>query len=94
MTPLVSKASTPQRCCRDYSKETIISCQRLAARRNNGAKPEGDGTPTVTSGQYGRRGIYVSAASDFQDGGIVALRELSDRFIPSSSSFLRCLHLR
>ena len=48
ITPLVSKAWTLQRCGRDYSKWTGISCQRSAARRNNGAKPDDDDTPTVT----------------------------------------------
>ena len=60
ITPLVSKAWTPQRCGRDYSKESGISCQRSAVRRNNGAKPECDDTPTVTSRQYGRRVVLVS----------------------------------
>ena len=41
-TPLPSKASIPQLCGRDYTKETGISCQHSAAPRNNGAKPEGD----------------------------------------------------
>ena len=35
--PLLSKIKTTHRCCLDYSKETGISCQRSAARRNNGA---------------------------------------------------------
>ena len=39
-TPLASQAYIPQRCGRDYSKDTGISCQRSAARLSNGAKPE------------------------------------------------------
>ena len=40
-TPLASKAYIPQRCGRDYIKETGIFFQHSAARRGNGAKPEG-----------------------------------------------------
>ena len=40
-TPLASKASIPQRCGRNYIKETGIFFQHSAARRGNGAKPEG-----------------------------------------------------
>ena len=40
-TPLASKALFPQRCGRDYTKESSIFFQHSAARRGNGAKPEG-----------------------------------------------------
>ena len=39
-TPLGSKAQIPQRCGRDYIKETGISRQHSAARHSNGGKPE------------------------------------------------------
>ena len=39
-TPLASKAQIPLQCGRDYTKETGISHQHLAARHNNGGKPE------------------------------------------------------
>ena len=40
-TQLQSKAYIPQRCGRDYIKETGIFFQHSAARRANGATPEG-----------------------------------------------------
>ena len=39
-TPLASQAQIPQRCGRDYIKETAISRQNSAARHINGGKPE------------------------------------------------------
>ena len=40
-TPLTSNAYIPQRCGRGYIKETGIFFKHSAARRGNGAKPEG-----------------------------------------------------
>ena len=67
-TPLASKAYIPQRCGRDYTKETGISRQHPAARRGNGANRKTCHNNTVTSRQYGRRAIYVSGDVRFQDG--------------------------
>ena len=67
-TPLASKAHIPQRCGRDYTKETAIFRQHPAARRGNGANRKTCHNNTVTSRQYGRRAIYVSGEVIFQDG--------------------------
>ena len=69
-TPLESKAHIPQRCGRDYTKETAIFRQHPAARRGNGANRKTCHNNTVTSRQYGRRAIYVSGDVRFQDGDI------------------------
>ena len=71
-TPLASKASMPQRCGRDYSKEASNPCKRSAARRRNDVKT-GSNRPTVTSRQYGRRAVFVSGDVRFQDGDVVDL---------------------
>ena len=53
-----------------------------------------DVTIGVSSRQYGGRAIFVSGDARFQDGDIGDLSELKGRFLPSFSSFFRCLHLR
>ena len=75
-TPLASKAHIPQRCGRDYTKETGISRQHPAARRGNGANRKTCHNNTVTSRQYGRRAIYVSGDVRFQDGDAFDLGKL------------------
>ena len=75
-TPLASKAHIPQRCGRDYTKETAISRQHPAAPRGNGANRKTCHNNTVTSRQYGRRAIYVSGDIRFQDSDAFDLGKL------------------
>ena len=81
-TPLASKAHIPQRCGRDYTKETSISRQHPAARRGNGANRKTCHNNTVTSCQYGRRAIYVSGDVRFQDGDAFDLGKLGGGTFP------------
>ena len=93
ITALVSKAYTTQRCCRDYSKETAISCQSSAARRNNGANRK---TTTHLLWRHDNTVDALSsflATTDLQNGGIFDLGELWSR-LTSYSSFLPWLRLR
>ena len=81
-TPLASKAHIPQRCGRDYTKETGISRQHPAARRCSGANRKTCHNNTVTSRQYGRRAIYVFGYVRFQDGDAFDLGKLGGGTFP------------
>ena len=81
-TPLASKAQIPQRCGRDYTKETGISRQHSAARRGNGANRKTCHNNTVTSRQYGRRAISVSGDVRFQDGDAFDLGKMGGGTFP------------
>ena len=66
----------PQRCGRDYAKETGISHQHSAVRRGNGAKPEEASQQYSDVTLYGRRAMFVSSDVRFQDGDAVDLGKL------------------
>ena len=91
-TPLASKAQIPQRCGRDYTKETGVSRQHSAARHTvMAANRKTRHNNTMTSRQYGRRAIYVPRDVRFQDGDTVDLKNWGGvLFLPSFPSFFQC----
>ena len=91
-TPLATKAQIPQRCGRDYTKETGISRQHSGARHSNGGKPEdapqlyGDVTTILQTRHLrsSRRQIsrWPRRLSKHTGGGGL--------FLPSCPSFFQC----
>ena len=72
-TPLATKAQIPQRCGREYIKETGIFASNRVRGTVMGANRKTRHNNTVTSRQYGRRAIYVPRDVRFQDGYAVDL---------------------
>ena len=81
----------PQRCGRDYTKETDISSsirlRGVIMARNR------KGIPTVTSRQYGKRAIFVPDDVRFQDGDAVDIGTLGGgAFFRLLVSFNVCIY--
>ena len=75
----------------DYIKETGISCQHLAVRHSNGAKPE-EAFVLWRHDNTAKRAVFVSGDVRFQDGDAVDLGKMGGGpFLLSSFSIFQCM---